>query len=239
MTLKVLSNLLTIHSAFVTIQGEGIASGAKIVLVRFSGCNIWSGIEERRALDSSKGCCAAWCDTEFSGVDPTNHGGRYSYEGLADLIYELWEQSCDSKEAKTKDSQYPAALLTGGEPTLQVGAPLLNHLYRREIETHIETNGSVRADLSLAHILTISPKPPAPVIPRDYDALKIVYPAVDPDKVFELYPHLKDVFPRYIIPQDGPGDTLQRNTEAAIRYVLRSRGEWALGAQLHKVWRLP
>ena len=37
-----------VKEIYFTIQGEGAYSGRPVVLCRFSGCNLWSGLEEDR-----------------------------------------------------------------------------------------------------------------------------------------------------------------------------------------------
>ena len=73
-----------IKEIFLTKQGEGYHTGRKSVFIRFSGCNLWSGMEK----DRDKAICN-WCDTDFVGTDGLN-GGKYSTDQIAKLVWDLW-----------------------------------------------------------------------------------------------------------------------------------------------------
>ena len=80
-------------------------------------------------------------------------------------------------------------ILTGGEPALQLTAPLLGQLKRAGKIIHIETNGTVRlADDVAAHIdwITVSPKfGMIPEIQR-IDELKVVFDMNHTDHIDRL-----------------------------------------------------
>ena len=50
----------TVKEIYFTIQGEGFHTGKDAVFCRFSGCNLWSGLEK----DRSKAVCN-FCDTDL------------------------------------------------------------------------------------------------------------------------------------------------------------------------------
>ncbi|MEM7493899.1 MAG: 7-carboxy-7-deazaguanine synthase, partial [Pseudomonadota bacterium] len=56
-----------VKEAYVTLQGEGAQTGRAAVFLRFTGCNLWSGLEKDRA----KATCS-FCDTDFVGINGTN-----------------------------------------------------------------------------------------------------------------------------------------------------------------------
>ena len=58
-----------VKSIFLSIQGEGLRSGSLSVFCRFSGCNLWSGLEK----DRSAAACD-FCDTDFVGQDGLGGG---------------------------------------------------------------------------------------------------------------------------------------------------------------------
>jgi 7-carboxy-7-deazaguanine synthase len=66
-------------------------------------------------------------------------------------------------------------VLTGGEPLLQVDAPLLTALRSRGFYTAVETNGTQPLP---AHVdwLRVSPKAGTTLALGDADELKLVYP---------------------------------------------------------------
>ena len=61
-----------IKELFHTLQGEGANAGRAAVFCRFTGCNLWSGLESDRLTAVCK-----FCDTDFVGTDGT-HGGRFA-----------------------------------------------------------------------------------------------------------------------------------------------------------------
>ena len=40
--------IYNIKEIFLTLQGEGFNTGRKAVFCRFSGCNLWNGLEKSR-----------------------------------------------------------------------------------------------------------------------------------------------------------------------------------------------
>lgn len=137
-----------IHEMFPTLQGEGSLTGSPAVFIRFSGCNLWSGREENRKI--GRGECSEWCDTEFVG------GSRLTWPGIVNaavIIAEGWKA--------------PLAVLTGGEPLLQLRAhpvearEFILCLQSRGFKVAIETNGTLEIEPWLAPLLdhvTLSPK---------------------------------------------------------------------------------
>jgi organic radical activating enzyme len=147
-----------IVEVFETVQGEGTHAGRAAVFIRFTGCNAWDGVPEHRGR--SRGACGAWCDTEFKrGVIFTT----------ADAVAE-------------RAAQYRPrfAVLTGGEPLLQVDDALLVALRAREFVVAVETNGSVslatRVATSDPAWITCSPKRGMPLDIERVDELKVVLP---------------------------------------------------------------
>ena len=77
-----------------------------------AGCNLWSGREADRA-----GAQCRFCDTDFVGMDGEN-GGRYAAAALAGKAADLWGEG-----------ERPLAVITGGEPMLQLDAALIEALH--------------------------------------------------------------------------------------------------------------
>ena len=76
----------TVKELFLTLQGEGARAGRRAVFCRFSGCNLWSGLEKDRA---SANC--NFCDTDFVGTDGFG-GGKFRSPGLlAETIERVWQ----------------------------------------------------------------------------------------------------------------------------------------------------
>jgi organic radical activating enzyme len=64
--------MYSVKEVYYTIQGEGHHTGRPAVFLRFTGCNLWSGLEKDR-----KNAICDFCDTDFFGTDGEN-GGKYS-----------------------------------------------------------------------------------------------------------------------------------------------------------------
>lgn len=207
----------TIREIFLSVQGEGFWSGTRAVFVRTVGCTVWSGLEEERVRDVARGCCAEWCDTNFRGTDGAN-GGVYSAPELAAKVRELWGSIGN-----------PLVVVTGGEPTLMIDDALVAELQGIGARVHVESNGSRRAPKGIDW-LTLSPKPPMPVVDQHYDEVKVVVPAVDPLKYADRAEH------RFVQPLDH-GDR-DANMRFAVDFVLANPG-WRLSLQTHKLAGLP
>ena len=74
------NKIYSVKEIFLTLQGEGYNTGTTAVFCRFSGCNLWNGIEK----DRKKAVCS-FCDTDFNGVDGIN-GGKYKLDNLVILV---------------------------------------------------------------------------------------------------------------------------------------------------------
>src|ERR1700734_58654 len=95
-----------VKEIFYTLQGEGVHTGRAAVFCRFAGCNLWSGREADRAT-----AVCQFCDTEFVG------GERHaSAAGLADAA---------GAPGRGGGEDRRMVVLPGGEPLLQVDAPLI------------------------------------------------------------------------------------------------------------------
>jgi 7-carboxy-7-deazaguanine synthase (Cx14CxxC type) len=202
-----------VHELFLTVQGEGANIGRAAVFIRFAGCNLWSG----READRARAVCK-FCDTEFVG------GKRFaSAKALADAAVAAWRGEASGGRM---------AVLTGGEPLLQVDAALIAALKQREFHIAVETNGTQPIAAPIDWVC-VSPKAGAPLVLQAADELKLVYPQVgaEPDR-FVGFP----AGYHWLSPMDGPNR--RANTEAAAEYCL-AHPQWRLAIQAHKSWGLP
>lgn len=199
----------TVHEIFLTAQGEGANLGRVAVFIRFAGCNLWSGREEDRAT-----AICRFCDTSFRG------GQSYANaQALAAEAASLWQG----------DPAHRFAVLTGGEPLLQVDAPLLDALRAQGFRTAIETNGTIALPAPIDWVC-VSPKAGAPLVLTKADELKLVYPQAG------AAPELFADFPathRWLSPMDGPD--IAANTAQAAAHCL-AHPHWRLNIQAHKAW---
>ena len=209
----------TVKEIFYTLQGEGANAGRPAVFCRFSGCNLWTGRERDRATAT-----CTFCDTDFVGVGPD--GGRFSSaESLAAAVRARWPG--DTREAH---GVRPLVVCTGGEPLLQLDAPLVVALHAAGLEVAVETNGTQPAPPGVDH-LCVSPKAGAPLRLRAGQELKLVYPQGEPEAQPECFEGL--AFDRfYLQPMDGPD--IAEHTRLAVAYCL-AHPRWRLSVQTHKI----
>lgn len=208
-----------VKEIFYTLQGEGAQSGRAAVFCRFAGCNLWTGREE----DRSSAVCQ-FCDTDFADTKGPGGGKFSNAESLAAAIQEKWP----SGSAPGKRF----VVCTGGEPLLQLNAPLIDALHAADFEIAVETNGTIAAPSGLDWIC-VSPKAGAELKQKTGDELKLVFPqsGIDPGDLFELpFRHF------FLQPMDGPDRAA--NTELALQYCLK-HPRWRLSLQTHKILGIP
>ncbi len=207
-----------VKSCFYTLQGEGRQAGRPAVFLRFAGCNLWTGREVDRATATCR-----FCDTDFVGIDGEG-GGRFREAGaLAAHVAARWP-------AGAPDGRY--VVCTGGEPTLQLDAALVDALHAEGFEVAIETNGTAEVVPGVDWIC-VSPKAGAPLTQRRGNELKLVYP--QPGAMPDAFAGM--TFDHFLLqPMDGPA--VAANTRAAVEYCLAHPG-WGLSIQLHKQLGIP
>ena len=203
----------SVKETFLTVQGEGGQAGRPAVFLRFAGCNLWSGREQDRET-----AVCTFCDTEFVGTDGDGGGKFRTADAMADHVASFWiGRGGDPK----------LVVCTGGEPLLQLDAPLVDALHARGFDIAVETNGTVVAPEGIDWIC-VSPKAAAPVVQTFGQELKLVYP--QPLAMPERFDDLE--FERFWLqPMDGPDQAA--NTAAALDYCLR-HPKWRLSVQTHK-----
>ena len=207
----------SVKEIFYTLQGEGGQAGMPAVFCRFAGCNLWSG----READRERAVCR-FCDTDFVGTDGTL-GGRFAdADRLADTIAAQWP--ADDAMPGTR-----LAVLTGGEPLLQVDAALVDALHARGFRIAVESNGTVVAPAGIDW-LCISPKAGAPWVQRSGQELKVVWP--QPGLDLENLRADGDFTHRFLQPMDGPAQA--ENIALCIDACLR-HPSWRLSLQTHKL----
>jgi 7-carboxy-7-deazaguanine synthase (Cx14CxxC type) len=121
---------------------------------------------------------------------------------------------------------------TGGEPLLQLDAPLIDALHGHGFEIAVETNGTLAAPPGIDWIC-VSPKGTAPLVQRSGSELKLVYPQADrrPEGLAEL-----DFRHFFLQPMDGPD--LTENLALTVAYCL-AHPRWRLSLQTHKLAGIP
>lgn len=207
-----------VKEIFYTLQGEGARTGRPAVFCRFSGCNLWSGREK----DRTRSVCR-FCDTDFVGTSG-ERGGRYiTANELASVIVSLWP-------ATHEENRY--VVFTGGEPLLQLDAPLIETMHLAGFEVAIETNGTIAVPDGVDWVC-VSPKVGSELLVKKGDELKVVIPQEGQNLAdYEnlSFSHF------YLQPMDG--ENRERNIKIAIETCLNNP-TWKLGLQTHKFLQIP
>jgi 7-carboxy-7-deazaguanine synthase len=209
--------MYAVKEIFYTLQGEGANAGRAAVFCRFAGCNLWSGREVDRAAANCR-----FCDTDFVGTDGQGGGKFPSAEDLATAVLRAWQGGAHGR----------FVVLTGGEPALQVDAPLIDALHAHGFSIAIETNGTLELPAGIDWIC-VSPKAGNPLRQTQGDELKLVYPqdGLAPDSLIGL-----DFMRFFLSPMDNAA--LAENTAAAVAYV-KANPVWRLSVQTHKRIGIP
>ena len=204
----------SVKEIYYTLQGEGARTGRAAVFLRFTGCNLWTGLER----DRHKATCQ-FCDTDFVGTDGSG-GGKFADAGaLARAIAEKWPRGSNAQ---------PYVVCTGGEPLLQLDEALIQALHAQHFEIGIETNGTLLPPPGIDWIC-VSPKANAEFNLKRGNELKLIYPqaGAPPEKYAGL---LFDHF--FLQPMDNAAR--DANTRAATEYCL-AHPQWRLSLQTHKL----
>jgi 7-carboxy-7-deazaguanine synthase (Cx14CxxC type) len=204
--------LYKIKEIYYTIQGEGFHTGRPAVFCRFSGCNLWSGLEK----DRDKAVCR-FCDTDFWGMDGKN-GGKYDKQSLTDMILSLWP---------TSENHKVFVVCTGGEPALQIDDELVSCFHDHGIEIAIETNGTVPLPEAIDWVC-VSPKADTDIIVTKGNEIKLVFP--QKENTPAQYESL-DFDHFYLQPLDD--DHQKDHIRACVEYCLH-HPLWKLSLQTHK-----
>jgi 7-carboxy-7-deazaguanine synthase len=206
----------SVKELFYTLQGEGARAGRAAVFLRFAGCNLWTG----READRERAICR-FCDTEFVGTDGPG-GGRFDD---ADTL-------ARAARALFPDGGRPYVVCTGGEPLLQLDAPLIEALHAVGFEIAIETNGTLCAPPGIDWIC-VSPKAGSELVQKTGHELKLVHP--QEGAAPETFEHL--AFEHFFL-QPMHGLLTKQNTDRVVAHC-RAHPQWRLSLQTHKLLGIP
>ncbi len=202
----------SVKEIFLTLQGEGAHTGRRAVFCRFSGCNLWSGLERDRGTSICQ-----FCDTDFVGTNGVQGGKYKSAAQLGDCISATW--------GDTLGHRY--VVFTGGEPLLQLDAALIKAIHVRGFTIAIETNGTIAVPEGVDWVC-VSPKTNAVTVQKSGDELKLIYPQdIDPSHYAAWdFKHF------FLQPMDNKAQP--ENMAAAVQYCL-DNPQWRLSLQTHKI----
>jgi organic radical activating enzyme len=192
-----------------TIQGEGTHTGLKVLFLRLSGCNKWSGRPEHKP----KSICN-YCDTDFVGGDMMEAG---------DIVRHL------QRLGDTVD-----LVISGGEPALQIDKELLLALVGAGFRLHLETNGSkdIGELANFFYHITMSPKQGREgTLLKRCDDLKLLFPYIDSEITIEKFISFEH---RYAYLQPVWDDNYKFNLNSTIDKIMEMNN-WKLSLQTHKI----
>jgi 7-carboxy-7-deazaguanine synthase (Cx14CxxC type) len=204
-----------VKEIFYTLQGEGANAGRPAVFCRFAGCNLWSGLEQDRAT-----AICTFCDTDFVGTGGPDGGKFRTAADLAAAVAERWP--------RVNGRSKPLVVCTGGEPLLQIDAPLVAALHAEGFEVAVETNGTLEPPDGIDWIC-VSPKAGSTTVLLRGNELKLVFPqeGAQPERFAEAdFEHF------FLQPMDGPDIT--ENIACSVEYCL-AHPQWRLSLQTHKI----
>ncbi len=213
--------MYTVKELFPTLQGEGAHAGRAAVFCRFAGCNLWSGREEDRAT-----AVCQFCDTDFVGSDGDGGGKFATAPELADAIENAWIST-------SAGPQQRYVVFTGGEPLLQLDAPLIDALHAKGFLIAVETNGTLKVPKGVDWVC-VSPKAGSDLVVLQADEIKLVIPQQGHTAIETLLARFEkmDYRNRFLQAMDGP--LQQENLALAIR-LCQKRPLWRLSVQTHKI----
>lgn len=207
----------SIKEIFYTLQGEGANAGRPAVFCRFSGCNLWSGREADRAT-----AVCRFCDTDFVGTDG-EHGGKFaSADAVAAQVVALWPDN----------EGHRFVVCTGGEPLLQLDAPLIDALHAHGFTIAVETNGTLPVPDGIDWVC-VSPKAEAALVVTRGNELKAVYP-----QAHQRLTDYESLDFEYLLVQPMDNASRELNTRLAIDWCKR-HPRWRLSMQTHKYLNIP
>lgn len=194
-----------VKEIFYTLQGEGFHTGRPAVFCRFTGCNLWSGLEKHRGS-----AVCQFCDTDFLGGE--------TYTDALALAVAINDAFAGDRGR--------FVVFTGGEPALQLDEDLIKAVKGLGFEVAIETNGTIDLPDGIDWVC-VSPKHGSELKVVCGNELKLVYPQTGQDPVRFVglsFNHF------YLQPMDGCDGAIEKT----IQYCMNNAA-WRLSIQVHKV----
>ncbi|MCX6558850.1 MAG: 7-carboxy-7-deazaguanine synthase QueE [Candidatus Aminicenantes bacterium] len=203
--------MLKINDIFWSLQGEGLRAGAPAVFIRLSGCLLR----------------CPYCDTP----NAWSAGRRMSVAKIEAAVEELKRSFPESR-----------LVITGGEPLQQDLRELLARCHQKKYFVAVETNGLHFQDLPFDW-WTVSPKDVADyrVHPRLWARAAEIKLLVTPALDLEVLESIRRQTPAAIILQPEHGRPGKYRHAFELFHAGQRRGiaNLRLGAQLHKIYRVP
>lgn len=193
-----------INEIFYSLQGEGYNTGRPALFIRFSVCNLR----------------CSFCDTDFS---------HYEEMQDADIVKRALDiVNAKKAEGQSNDTAMPMIVLTGGEPSLQADAHLIDTLHAAGFTfIAMESNGTHEPPRGIDW-LTISPK--EHTIVKHCSELKVLFDDVQPVSTHGISAD------HYFLQPLDTGDTAKNKTilTHCFNYLLE-HPLWRMSLQTHKL----
>jgi organic radical activating enzyme len=203
--------MLKINDIFWSLQGEGLRAGTPAVFIRLSGCSLR----------------CPYCDTR----DAWSTGRRMSVAAIMAAV-----------EALNRSFPTSSLVITGGEPLQQDLRELLARCQGKKYFVAVETNGLHFQDLPFDW-WTVSPKDVADyrVHPRLFARAAEIKLLATPALGLEVLDGIRRQTPAAIIlqPEHGRPGKYRHAFELFQAGQRRGIANLRLGAQLHKIYRVP
>lgn len=183
------------------------------IFYSLQGEGVWTGTPAVFVRFSGCNLRCDFCDTAHEHSTPMS---------LAQIVAEV--------------TRHPAltVILTGGEPSLQVDAPLIDALHAAGRRIHIETNGTRPLPPGIDWV-TLSPKG-APLALSRADELKVVYQGPTPYAPLGVDPLevASQVVATHLLLQPCSG----ANIPLTVDFV-KAHPQWRLSLQTHRLIDIP
>ena len=163
------------------------------------------------------------------GYCDTKNDANYEYDlsSLLEIVNDI------SRQYNTNN-----IILTGGEPTLQIDAPIINNLYLK-YKIYLETNGSKEVeDIEKVDYIVCSPKKDVKINIQRIDELKLVLAQGDKiDNYINLIGHKihREIKNFYISPVHVISNNIFKENIDYCFDLLKDNSRYKLTYQIHKI----
>ena len=222
--------MIRVNTIYPTIQGEGALTGVPMVLIRLQGCGV--------------GC--PWCDTkETWDVFEDERTLTLAFAKAEPRRWTEMDEAAVASEARKLGPKIGWALVTGGEPSEQPLASLVDALHEVGFSVALETSGTAAGHVdALFDWVCVSPKLDMPggkpvfahVVETTADEVKMVVGRRSDVDRFTTW--LKPFsFTNAVVISLQPLSSNPKATDICVQACLEKG--WRLSVQAHKAINIP
>ena len=171
----------SVKEIFLTLQGEGGQAGRAAVFCRFAGCNLWTGREADRVGRRLPVLRHRFRRDRRAGRRQVRHAPRRWPAAVA----AAWSGPPENR----------LVVLTGGEPLLQLDAPLIDGPARAGASPSRWRPTAPSPAPAGIDWICVSPKADAPLAQTSGQELKLVFPQAGVDPARLRVPGFRAVLP--------------------------------------------